>query len=326
VAGAGLQLAVQVPVVWRLMSGHWTRVAADIAGPVRRVLVSTLPVIFTRGVVQVSGYIDNYIATWLGAGAVAGLTNAQQLSLLPVSLFGMAVSSAALPSMSTAVAANLPEALRTRLSIGQETIAALVVPSVVAFLALGDVMIAMLLEHGQFSHGNTLYVWGILAGSSIGLLATTVGRLYVSTFYALGDTTTPTRIAVFRVLLVGGLGYLLALPVPRLIGLPLEWGCAGLTVSAGLSGWIEFLLLRRFLRRRIGDIGGAGRVIGRAWIAAAIAAALATGARWLVPPHLLVVRGLVILGVFGSAYLLGAQWLGILDARTLLRRLMRRKG
>ncbi len=326
VAGAGLQLAVQVPVVWRLMSGHWTRVAADVAGPVRRVLISTLPVIFTRGVVQISGYIDNYIATWLGAGAVAGLSSAQQLSLLPVSLFGMAVSSASLPTMSTAVAANLPEALRTRLAIGQETIAALVVPSMVAFLTVGDVMIAMLLQHGQFTHHNTMYVWGILAGASVGLLATTIGRLYVSTFYALGDTKTPTRIAAFRVLLVGGLGYVLALPVPRLLGLPLEEGCAGLTISAGVAGWIEFLLLRHFLRARIGQMGRTGRVIGRAWLAAAVAAAVATALRWVVPPHLLIVRGLVILGAFGIIYLLGAQWLGIFDATTLVRRVWRRKG
>jgi putative peptidoglycan lipid II flippase len=326
VAGAALQLAIQAPAVWRLMSSHWTHAASDIAGPVRRVLISTLPVIFTRGVVQISGYIDSAIATWLGPGAVAGLSSAQQLSLLPVSLFGMAVSSASLPTMSTAVAANLPDALRTRLAIGQETIAALVVPSVVAFLALGDVMIAMLLEHGQFTHHNTLYVWAILAGASVGLLATTIGRLYVSTFYALGDTKTPTRIATFRVLLVGGLGYALALPVPRLLGLPLEDGCAGLTISAGISGWIEFLLLRRFLHARIGHVGSTARVIGRAWIAATIAAAIATGLRWVVPPHLLIVRGVVILGTFGGAYLIGAQWLGILDATMLLRRVIRRKG
>jgi putative peptidoglycan lipid II flippase len=228
--------------------------------------------------------------------------------------------------MSTAVAANLPDALRTRLAIGQETIAALVVPSVVAFLALGDVMIAMLLQHGQFTHHNTLYVWAILAGASVGLLATTIGRLYVSTFYALGDTRTPTRIATFRVLLVGGLGYALALPVPRLLGLPLEDGCAGLTISAGISGWIEFLLLRHFLHARIGRVGSTARVIGRAWIAATVAAAIGTGLRWVIPPHLLIARGVVILGAFGGVYLLGAQWLGILDATTLVRRVWRRKG
>ena len=59
-------------------------------------------------------------------------------------------------------------------------------PSVVAFLALGDVMIAMLLEHGQFTHHNTLYVWCSRDGASVGLLATNIGRLYVWTFYALG--------------------------------------------------------------------------------------------------------------------------------------------
>jgi hypothetical protein len=67
-------------------------------------------------------------------------------------------------------------------------------------------------------------------------------------------------------------------------------------------------------------------VIGRAWASASVAAAAATALRWVVPPHLLILRGLVLLGVFGSIYLLGAQWLGIFDATTLVRRVMRRKG
>ena len=156
----------------------------------------------------------------------------------------MGVSSAALPSMSAAVAGNVTEVLRERLLGGQRAIAVLVIPSMVAFLAFGDVMIAMLLQHGRFTADDTLYVWAALAGSSIGLLATTVGRLYSAAFFALGDTRTPMRFALVRVALVGVLGYLLAIVAPRLAGVPLLWGTAGLTASAGLAGWVEFSLLR----------------------------------------------------------------------------------
>ena len=98
----------------------------------------------------------------------------------------------------------------------------------------------------------TVYVWGILAGSAVGLLASTMGRLYASTFYALHDTRTPLRFAVLRVALTIGLGYLFALPLPRALGVEARWGAAGLTASAGIAGWIEFLLLRRALNARIG--------------------------------------------------------------------------
>jgi putative peptidoglycan lipid II flippase len=237
----------------------------------------------------------------------------------------MAVSSAALPSMSVDSARNATDMLRERLAASQETIAVLVVPSMVAFLALGDVMIAMILEHGRFTHANTQFVWAVLAGSAVGLLATTVGRLYSSAFYALGDTRTPTWYAVIRVALVGVLGYALALPVPRWMGWPAEWGTVGLTVSAGLAGWVEFALLRSGLRHRLGPITLRLSVVGKAWAMAAIAAGMACLLRWVLPVDLRVLRGVVIVGVYGCTYLALAHAAGLMDSARLLRRLLRRR-
>ena len=114
-----------------------------------------------------------------------------------------------------------------------------------AFLALGDVVTGALYQSGAFTREMTVYVWGILAGSAVGLLASTMGRLYASTYYALHDTRTPLRFALVRVALTIGLGYLSALPLPRLLGIDPRWGAAGLTASAGMAGWVEFVLLRR---------------------------------------------------------------------------------
>src|SRR4029079_7873312 len=117
----------------------------------------------------------------------------------------------------------------------------------VAFIALGDVVAAALFVGGRFTPADAVYVWGILAGSAVGLLASTLGRLYSSTYYALRDTRTPLRFALVRVVLTTALGYLCAIPLPRWIGLPAAWGAAGLTASAGVAGWVEMLLLRRAL-------------------------------------------------------------------------------
>src|SRR5205085_1519533 len=114
---------------------------------------------------------------------------------------------------------------------GLRRIAFFVVPSAVAFLALGDVIAAALLQTGRFRHVDAVYVWGILAGSAVGLLASTLGRLYSSAFYALRDTRTPLRFALVRVALTSALGYLFALPLPRWLGIPPMWGAAGLTAS-----------------------------------------------------------------------------------------------
>src|SRR5262249_60519097 len=83
------------------------------------------------------------------------------------------------------------ETLRHRLDDGLKRISFFIVPSAVAFLALGDVIAAVLYQTGKFNSADAVYVWTILAGSAVGLLASTLGRLYASTYYALQDTRTP---------------------------------------------------------------------------------------------------------------------------------------
>src|SRR5262249_39405502 len=148
------------------------------------------------------------IASLLPTGAVTGLSNAQILYTLPVSLFGVAVSAAELPAMSSDAARDHGSsdarfaALRTRINSGLERLAVFVVPSAVAFVALGDVVAGTVLQTGRFTAEDSRYVWGILAGSSIGLLASTMARLYSTAHYALGDTRRPLRFALVRIVIV----------------------------------------------------------------------------------------------------------------------------
>ena len=94
------------------------------------------------------------------------------------------------------------------------------VPSAVAFLAFGDVIAAALLQTGRFRNDDAVYVWGILAGSALGLLASTLGRLYSSGYYALRDTRTPLAFAIVRIGVGTALGYLLAVHGPGALGIP----------------------------------------------------------------------------------------------------------
>src|SRR5436190_4108044 len=203
VVGSALQFLIQLPVVIRVAPD--LRFGLDLASEhVRIVLRNFVPVFISRGVVQVSAYVDQLLASLLPTGAVAGITNAQTLYTLPISLFGMSVSAAELPTMSAAASHDV---LRQRLDNGLRQIAFFVIPSAMAFLALGDVVAAAILQTGRFRREESVYVWAILAGSAIGLLASTLGRLYSSTYYALRDTKTPLRYAIVRVLLTTVLGY-----------------------------------------------------------------------------------------------------------------------
>ena len=326
VIGAALQFLVQLPTVLRLIPG--LRLSLDShSANVRRVLGNFTPVFFSRGIVQVSAYVDQLLASLLPQGMVALLGYAVTIYTLPVSLFGMSISAAELPEMSSVIGTESETAamLRTRLNAGLRRIAFFVIPSAAAFLALGDVIAQVLFQSGHFTPTDTLYTWGILAGSAVGLLASTLGRLYSSTYYALHDTRTPLRFAIVRVILTTGLGYLFAIPLPRLLGQDAHWGAAGLTASAGIAGWVEFLLLRSRLNRRIGNTGLPRSYVGVLWasaIAAAIVAVLIH--RGMGSLHRFVL-GAVVLGAFGVVYGALTLMFRVPEARALVNRVNARR-
>ncbi|HEY3383460.1 MAG TPA: murein biosynthesis integral membrane protein MurJ [Vicinamibacterales bacterium] len=322
VAGSGLQVLVQWPTVARVT----TRLRLSLghrSAHVREVVRNFWPVFFSRGVVQISAYVDQMIASLLPTGAVTGLTNVQLLYTLPVSLFGMSVSAAELPAMSRAVGdeAAVSAQVRERLARGLEQIAFFVVPSAVAFATLGDVVAATILQTGRFGHADALYVWGILAGSSVGLLASTSARLYSSTYWALRDTRTPLRYAIVRVALTAVLGFLAAVFLPAVIGVETRWGAAGLTASAGLAGWVEFFLLRRTLTRRIGRVVLPRLLLPRLWSSALAAAAIAWTCKLTLPQRSPLLEGLIVLVPYGAAYLGLTTLMGLSYARRLAARL-----
>jgi putative peptidoglycan lipid II flippase len=314
-----------VPVVIRVAPD--LRFALDLASEqVRIVSRNFVPVFISRGVVQVSAYVDALLASLLPTGAVTGIANAQLLYTLPVSLFGMSVAAAELPAMSGEATADARghEMLRSRLDAGLRRIAFFVVPSAMAFLALGDVLVAALLQTGRFRHQDALYVWGILAGSSVGLLASTLGRLYSSTYYALRDTKTPLRFAIIRVALTTVLGYLFALPLPRLLGVQQSWGAAGLTASAGIAGWVEMLLLRRTMNVRIGPTGLPASYVAKLWTAAIAGAAVAWAVKLSLPMLPPVVAAILIAGPYGIVFLGMTIALRIEGAASMVRMVLRR--
>jgi putative peptidoglycan lipid II flippase len=244
---------------------------------------------------------------------VAALSYAQTLYSLPVSLFGMSVSAAELPAMSSALGSTeeIAGALRQRLARGLQQIAFFVVPSAVAFLLLGNVVVATIYRSGQFTATDVTYVWAVLAGSALGLLPSTSGRLYSSAFYALRDTRTPLKFAMVHVGFALALGYLCALRLPPLLGIDRRWGVVGLTLSAGIAGWIEFVLLRRSLHQRIGVVPYSTTGVLKMWMASLVAAAAGYGIETVMRGYSPLLVGPCVLVPFGAIYLALTHWMGI---------------
>jgi putative peptidoglycan lipid II flippase len=325
ILGTAIQFGIQAPSVLRLLPDF--QLYFDFKSEnIRKVIRNFGPVFVSRGVVQLSAFVDSIIASWLPTGAVAAFGYSQVISILPISLFSMSVSAAELPALSSAVGEKdeVAAMLRKRLAAGLRRIAFFIVPSAVAFLMLGDVIAAALYQSGKFNHNNAVYVWGILAGSSVGLLATSLGRLYSSAFYALLDTKTPLRFAVIRVTLTSLLGLIFALAVPKWIGIDPKWGVAGLTASAGIAGWLEFALLRHALTQRIGNVSLDGPFTAKLWLVAFVSASLAYLPKLaLSVQHPLILASMVI-PIYAAGYFAGTVYLGINEAESFLRPLVQR--
>jgi len=332
VLGSFLQLAIQIPTVLKLAPD--LRFSVEWASQnVRSVLTSFSSVVVSRGVVQISAFIDNTIATWLPRGAVTQLANAQMIYLLPVSLFGMSVSATSLANMSRERGEESdPEVanqkLRAHLDKGLKQVAFFIVPSTAVFIFLGDIVAAAIYQTGKFGAAEARHVWFILAGSGVGLLASTFGRLYSSTFYALQDTRTPLRFALVRVALTTVLGFIGALYVPGWLGIDPGWGATALTITAGIAGWVEFTLLRRALNAKIGRTGIETSFLARLWLPALAAVAggwamkLLAG-HFLPTLHPILLAGLVFAD-FGIIYLLGTLWARVPHAQDLVGTVTRR--
>ena len=326
VIGSALQFLVQLPAVLKLAPA--LRLALATANEnVRTVIRNFVPAFLSRGVVQISGFVDAFLASFLPEGSLAQLTYGQTLYLLPVSLFGMSISVAELPAMSSALGTEqeIATTLRQRLLSSTKRIWFFVVPSAVAFFALGDVIAAAIYQSGRFTRQDAIYVWAILAGAAIGLVAQTVGRLYSSAYYALRDTRTPMRFAILRVILTTGLGYLFAIPLPKLLGIAPQWGTAGLTASAGIAGWLEFLLLRRGMNEKIGKVPFPTLEFAKLWGSAIIAAAAAWAIKIALHPGRPRVAAVLILIPYGAVYLGITALLGLNQSGSILNRLTGRR-
>ncbi len=301
------------------------------------------PAILGRGVVQLSGYVDMVLASVLAIGAVARLRYAQTLYVLPVSLFGMSIAAAELPELARAGSGGA-EVLRQRVIAAVRRVSFYVVPSLVAFVLLGQVFVAGIYQSGQFGHADATLVWYTLIAYSVGLLASTSARVYQSAFFALRDTRTTARIAALRVLIAAVAGATLMLqlepvtllgvhvPAGLLAGLEshgLPLGPIGLATGASLGGWFEWAMLRRTLGRRIGTVGPGAAQLLRMFAAALLACAAGYGISLVAHRLHPLPLALCVAGGYALVYFVVARALGLAEAiafwQTVARRFARRR-
>ncbi|HKI01198.1 MAG TPA: murein biosynthesis integral membrane protein MurJ [Thermoanaerobaculia bacterium] len=333
--GGLLQFLVQLPLALKMAGGLRPSLSLKAPG-VREALSAFGPVLAGRGVVQLAGYLDYFLAGFLAAGAIGALGYAQVLYMLPISLFGMSVAASELPELARLGRSDAGGLLLARVRRSLRQMAFLNVPTFVGYLAFGYLLVGALFRRGNFGARDNWVVYLVLGGYTLGLLATTSSRLLQNTFYALGESRTPARIATLRVAVSAVLGLPLmllldryAVPVPATggeAGNPLFLGAMGLALASGVGAWLELLLLRRALAARASGgflpVPETARMMGLAALAALPAALL-----WrFLPAMPVTVQALLVIGAYGTAYLVLAKLAGLEEMEAFVGVLRRRLG
>jgi len=294
VAGSLLQIAIQLPTCWRLLGGIPLRLSLAPEG-VRHVIVAWLPLVVGAGVAQLSGLVDTFLGSFTGTGGLASLGYAQLVQVLPISLFGVAVTAVALPDLARdAISETANEQLRARIALGFRRIAFFVLPSAFAFAAFGPQIVGALFQTGRFDADDTVLVGGVLAAYGIGLLGQSTVKLFASGFYAMRDTRTPVRIAITSLVISGFLSWFFMR----------RFGPAGIALGSSIGGTLNTVLHLYDLDRRIGTIlqRSDWQIVGLVVAAALIALLLGIGMAQLAAGWRPVPRGIAVLSIFGAAY------------------------
>jgi len=330
--GGALQFAVQLPFVARHLRGFRFAVSTRVAG-VREAISAFGPVVAGRGVAQLSSYLDQFLASFLAVGALSALRYAQLLYILPISLFGISVAASELPELSR-LTEERRKSFVERLHRSLRQISFLTVPTVVGYLAFGYLLVGALLRTGQFQAAGTWLVTIVLGGYALGILATTMSRLLQNAFYAAGDTKTPARIAVLRVVA----STVVALPTMFALdrvgigtvagstgsGDPLFLGALGLGLGATVGAWVEIGLLVRALQKPLPAATLPWGRIAQMTTLALGAGLPAAGVWWMLPstwPALAVAP--LVVGTYAGLYLVVAYALGVREIEAWTARFLR---
>lgn len=309
--GAGLQTIAMLPAVHRILGRLRPRL--DWRDPSLREAARRLPgAIVGRGVIQLAGLVDAALVSLTGPGAQAAFQYAQTIYLLPLSLLGAGEAAALLPAMAGDTAdedrGRRVERLRAGLGAAMARVAALAIPASAALLFFGGELLRVLLQTGSFDAGATARVRLLLAGYALALLGNAWGRVLTAASHALGDTHTPARYAVARVV-AGGAAALL---------LMLRYDALGVVLGSVVAAWVETIALGAKLSKDLGGLGVSPRIVLGALAVTAVAVIAAVTVRQVVSATFAASfsGAMTVLAVFGGVLLAVAVSLRRLISRT----------
>ncbi|MCW8828746.1 MAG: murein biosynthesis integral membrane protein MurJ [Gammaproteobacteria bacterium] len=212
---------------------------------VRRIMRLMLPAIFGSSVAQINLLFDTIIASFLVSGSVTWLYYSDRLVEFPLGVFGIALATVILPSLSQRHAEADPRSFSRTLDWALRWVLLIGVPAMLGLLLLAGPVLATLFQYGEFAAADVRMATLSLMAYSLGLLGFMLVKVLAPGFFARQDTRTPVRFAVYSLIANMLLNLLFVVPM-ALAGIPGPH--AGLALATGLAAFVNAGLLFRRLR------------------------------------------------------------------------------
>jgi putative peptidoglycan lipid II flippase len=334
--GGAAQLLIQLPSLRKVGFRFSLNLNFRDEG-VRRVMRLMGPAIIGTGAIQVKVLVDTVVASGIDGGA-SWLSYAFRLMQFPIGVFGVAIGTAAIPTLSRLASEENFVKFRDTLSDAVKLVFLLAIPSACGLVVLGDPIIGLIYQRGEFDAFDTDMTSWALAAYSIGLAGYAAIKVLSPAFYALDDAKTPMYISLASILV----------HVPASFGLmqllsnvgvsperPNGYGHAGVALATSIVATVNFIALVYFMKRRIGRLNG--RDIAAAFVrivaAAAVMSAVAYGSYYLLTNYfgdkglsVRLIEAFVPIGLAGIAFVIAARLLGIKEIEQVLSTLRRKLG
>jgi putative peptidoglycan lipid II flippase len=313
VAGGAAQFAMQLPSLklrgllfgFRFEPGH---------PGLRRIGALMVPSLLGLSVTQINLTVSTILGSYF-AGGPTYLFYGMRLIQFPLGIFGVALATAILPTLSTQAARGALDEMRTTLGFGLRMIVFIMVPAMLGLILLRTPIVHLFFEHGTFTAQDTAETAMAVFCYAVGLWAFGGVRIIVAAFYSLQDTKTPAISAGIAV--AANIVFSLMLMAPL--------GASGLALATALAAMVNGGILIVVLNRRLGGIewGSVGRSAARvltACVPLVIACWWVAGTQlwtqpddWMAKSAMLAVAiGVSVAGYVGGHLLLRSEELDVL--------------
>lgn len=336
IVGGAAQFLIQLPSLWKVGFRFSLNVNFRDDG-VKRVMRLMGPAIIGTGAIQVKVLVDTVVASGIDGGA-SWLSYAFRLMQFPIGVFGVAIGTAAIPTLSRLASEENFTKFRSTLSDAIKLVFLLAIPSACGLVVLGDPIISLIYQRGEFDAFDTNMTSWALAAYSIGLAGYAAIKVLSPAFYALDDAKTPMYISLASILV----------HVPSSFGLmqllstvgvsperPNGYGHAGVALATSVVATVNFLALAYYMRRRISRLNGRDimSALVKIVLASAAMAIAAYTAYYYLHSYLgdktlyvRLVEAFVPIGLAGVTFLIAAKVLRIGELEKIFSALSRKLG